>query len=119
MTIYFDGATYEPEHDRERLGAQLLRVRDTVVVGGWWTLAEIEEVTGDPQSSISARLRDLRKPRFGAIEIARRRRPGIPKRHGIHEYRYVGRITAPSPPPLPEPEMMPCPTCDGTGKIPV
>jgi hypothetical protein len=53
--------------------------------GQWRTLAEIEEITEDPQASISARLRDLRKERFGEHEVARRRR-GSGQR-GLFEYR--------------------------------
>jgi len=81
----FDGATIEPELDNERLGAQLLRVRGLMQDGKWRTLAEISAFTGDPQASISARLRDLRKPRFGERSLQRRRR-GEAER-GLFEYR--------------------------------
>jgi hypothetical protein len=80
----FDGSTYEPEHDRARLTGQALRVFELMLDGEWRTLAEIEEITGDPQASISARLRDFRKPRFGSYHVARRRR-GNPHR-GLFEY---------------------------------
>lgn len=84
---HFDGATYEPEHDHERLGAQALRVWTIVSDGQWRTLAELETLTGDPQASISARLRDFRKPAFGGHAIERRRR-GEAER-GLFEYRLV------------------------------
>ncbi len=81
----FDGSTYDPELDRKRLGAQLLRVRGLMGDGRWRTLAGISLATGDPPASISARLRDLRKPKFGGWDVLRRRL-GDPKR-GIWEYR--------------------------------
>ena len=73
----FDGETYEPQADGSRLFRQLQRVCDAMTDGEWRTLAEIEAITGDPQSSISARLRDLRKERFGAYKVEKRRRGAI------------------------------------------
>ena len=35
------------------------------------TLAEISAATGDPQASVSARLRDLRKEKFGGYIVTR------------------------------------------------
>ena len=52
----------------------------------WRTLAEIEEETGDPQSSISAQLRHLRKRRFGEHDVDKRRRVSE-KSCGTWEYR--------------------------------
>ena len=80
-----DGKTYEPEHDRQRLNGQAGRVYDTMQDGAWRTLAEIGEITGDPQQSISARLRDFRKAKFGGLAVERRRR-GDPV-DGLFEYR--------------------------------
>lgn len=61
----FDGDDYQPERDDERLTGQILRVWNVVKDGGWRTLAHISLITGDPEASISAQLRHLRKPRFG------------------------------------------------------
>lgn len=81
----FDGITYSPKLDRQRLGAQLRRVLEVMEKGGWYTLAEIAAYTGDAsQAAISARLRDLRKPKFGGFTIERRRR-GEPRK-GLWEY---------------------------------
>jgi len=80
----FDGASFEVTKDSDRLGCQLAAVRDFMLVSGWRTLAEIEGATGYPQASISARLRDLRKEKFGAFTIERRRR-----HQGTFEYRMV------------------------------
>jgi hypothetical protein len=81
----FDGVTIVPEFDRIRLGKQLRRVLQCLLIGDWLTLAEIRHRTRDPEASISARIRDLRKPKFGGHTIDRRRR-GEPS-DGLWEYR--------------------------------
>ena len=73
VTPEFDGATYESSKDKERLTGQLKRVYEAVKGGQWLTLAGIASRTGDPEASISAQLRNLRKPRFGAWDIRKRR----------------------------------------------
>lgn len=87
----FDGETYERKFDSKRLSGQLSRVFRVMEDGQWRTLAEIGEITGDGKSlqSISARLRDLRKERFGKHEVKRRRR-GDPHL-GLHEYCLIVR----------------------------
>lgn len=90
LALEFDGRTYQPEHDRERLNSQLRRVFDTMEDGLWRTLAEISEATGDPQASVSARIRDLRKVKFGGFSVDKRRR-GEPM-VGLWEYRLVTEI---------------------------
>jgi len=72
MTPYaFDGVTYEDARDGERLTRQQDTIYALMRDGRARTLAEIEAATGYPQSSISARLRDLRKPRFGGHDVVR------------------------------------------------
>ncbi len=83
----FDGKTYEPEYDKVRLNKQASRVWMQVASGRWLTLREIEDATGDPQASISARLRDFRKDRFGGHSIERRRRGEA--KQGLWEYRLI------------------------------
>lgn len=68
--------------DAARLGRQLEAVRSLMLDGRWRSLAEIAEATGSPEASVSARLRDLRKPRNGAFSVDRRRRTA-----GQWEYR--------------------------------
>lgn len=80
----FDGATYDPEHDEVRLKGQLWHMFQLMKDGKRRTLSEIETVTGYPQASISTRLRDFRKPRFGGHTLHLLRR-GDPKR-GWYEY---------------------------------
>lgn len=78
----FDGATFDQERDGKRLNAQLFAVRAAMGDGQWWTLADLAERCGAPEASVSARIRDLRKPRFGGHMIERRF-----VRRGLFEYR--------------------------------
>lgn len=87
LTLNFDGPAYEPQFDQARLTGQILRVWELMRDGKWRTLREIEDATGDPQSSISAQLRHLRKDRFGAHTIERQHRGE--RARGIWEYRLV------------------------------
>ncbi len=78
-----DGETYEPAVDLAPLNAQAQRVYAVIKDGAWYTLAQIASLTGDPEASVSARLRDLRKDRFGGMNIQRSR----PKGTRLWEYR--------------------------------
>ena len=78
----FDGNTYESKKDFQRLTAQLGKVSNALMSAKWLTLAELEQLLHEPQASISARIRDLRKPKFGGLLIDRRRRS-----EGTFEYR--------------------------------
>ena len=82
--LNFDGVTVVPELDRERLMGQLAHVLALMSDGEWRTL---KEIAGDKYSEagVSARLRDLRKPRFGGYTVDRRRRGD--GRAGLFEYR--------------------------------
>ena len=82
LQIDFDGKTFDRARDGGRLQAQFKRVRDLMLDGQWRTLEQLSEATGDPQASVSARLRDLRKPKFGAHTVLRRY-----VRKGLWEYR--------------------------------
>lgn len=68
----FDGETYDHDRDCDRLNAQCLRVWNVMRDHAWHTLPGISAKTGDPEASISARLRDFRKPRFGGYIVERR-----------------------------------------------
>lgn len=83
----FDGATYDADADFDRLGAQCRRVFELMKDGRWRTLDEIGDITGYQPQSVSARLRDFRKPRFGEHAVERRSR-GVRQR-GLFEYRLV------------------------------
>ena len=70
----FDGATYDPTLDQERLTGQLGRVYGVMRGGDWHTLDELVTRCGGTTASVSARLRDLRKSRFGGYTVERRRK---------------------------------------------
>ena len=70
---HFDGETYEPEKDWRRLTSQLGRVYQCMKDGKWRGLREISEISGGSEASVSARLRDLRKERFGCHVVNRKR----------------------------------------------
>ena len=80
----FDGETYDPQRDHARLTGQLSRVKAYLADGGWHTLAEIADAAGGSEAGASARIRDLRKAKFGGYDVARRNVAG-----GIWEYRWV------------------------------
>ena len=68
---YFDGATYSPARDQLRLSNQLELVRNVLSDRQWHTLADIADAVNGSQAGVSARLRDLRKARFGQHTIDR------------------------------------------------
>jgi hypothetical protein len=72
MTLHFDGDTYKHERDGERLSPQYHRVFNLMRDGRWRSLETIWSMTGDFPSSVSARLRDMRKERFGGHTVERR-----------------------------------------------
>lgn len=80
----FAGAGYVPERDDVRLSGQMLRIWNVMKDGKWRTLAEIELETGDPQASISADLRTLRKKRWGSHIVKRHH-----IKNGLHVYKLI------------------------------
>lgn len=77
----FDGATIEAQ-DSKRLASQLERVRTVMSDGQWHTIPELARKAIGSEAAVSARLRDLRKVRFGSCNVERRRITG-----GLFEYR--------------------------------
>ena len=80
----FDGADYDRSRDDVRLTGQILRVWECVSDGGWRTLKDIAQATGDPEASVSAQLRHLRKPRFGGYTVEREY-----INNGLYKYRVI------------------------------
>jgi hypothetical protein len=91
----FDGRTYDRDEDYQRLGHQMKRVFDVMKDGAWRSLQDVARQTGDPEASVSARIRDLRKEKFGGWIIARQRRVtshmAPPKSRGSWIYRLEGK----------------------------
>ena len=79
-----DGSTYECPRDLVRLNKQAKTIFNLMADGNWRTLSRISFLTGYPEASISARLRDYRKPEFGAHTIEREHLT-----RGLHRYRLV------------------------------
>lgn len=69
--MYFDGSTIDHARDTSRLGEQMAAVLSVMADGKWRTLSAIASETNAPEASVSARLRDLRKPRFGGHTVNR------------------------------------------------
>lgn len=88
MKTEFAGSDYIPERDQKRLSVQHERIRDLMIDGAWRTLGEIARITGDPEASISAQLRHLRKEEFGAFVVNKRHVSG-----GLYEYQVEPRAT--------------------------
>jgi len=80
----FNGSDYQPVRDDIRLTGQLLRIWNVVNDSRWRTLGEIASSTGDPEASISAQLRHLRKPRFGAHTVEK-----VHMGNGLYRYRVL------------------------------
>ncbi len=92
---HFDGETCIPSLDYQRLDTQLARVFQFLHSLAradrrtsnptWTTLATLASASRGSESAVSARIRDLRKPKFGGYTIHKRRK-GDPNR-GLWEYR--------------------------------
>lgn len=74
----FDGVTYQ-DKDYTRLSGQLLRVFEVMKDGRWYGASQLCELANVSPLSITARIRDLRKDRFGkhAIETKRANDTGL------------------------------------------
>ena len=81
----FSGDTYDAKRDGRRLNRQLLAVWMVVRDERWRTLGQIADETGEPEASISARLRDFRKPEIMGATVDRRH-----VNKGLWEYRVIG-----------------------------
>ena len=114
---HFNGPYYDPALDHDRLTKQIGRVYALMADGFWRTLNEMSDKTGDPQASISAQLRHLRKPRFGGYEVEVRRRGD--RTDGLFEYRLITKKEQKKSeePPFSDPPQPP--PVKGKGQIPL
>ena len=86
----FDGETYEPSLDRERLGKQARAVYEVMIGGYWFTLRQIVLLCNEmdvwpSEAGVSARVRDFRKDKFGSHIVNRRRSDAS----GVFEYQLI------------------------------
>lgn len=77
------------QHNDQKAATQIERVLAALERGGWLTLPELHEITGDAVASISGTIRNLRKPppEGGSHTIIKRRRGE--NRAGYFEYRLL------------------------------
>lgn len=94
----FDGESYLPLWDERRLSTLLGRVYAALRSGEWRTLAELSAACGGSTASVSARIRDLRKERFGG-HVIERKRVG----DGVFAYRLIGASATDDPGSSPGP----------------
>lgn len=66
-----DGQSFSRKRDGARLNKQAQDVFNVMADGRWHTLSDISGKTNHPEASVSARLRDLRKPKFGGFTVER------------------------------------------------
>lgn len=84
----FSGPAYDPALDHTRLKGQLLAIFNLMRDGRWRTLSEIATATREPEASVSAQLRHLRKPKYGSWKVEKRRRT-YPLGQGGWEYQVL------------------------------
>lgn len=91
--VRFDGDTINDRRDTPRLIRQQDAVFAIMSAGRWMTIPGIKSMIWDrfkieaSEASISARIRDFRKERFGGYTVNRRRRDDLSP--GLHEYQLV------------------------------
>lgn len=68
-----------------RLFPQAADVWSAMHDGRWYSLQALHEKTGYPTQSISARIRDFRKPRFGSHRVDK-------QRYGLHRGTWVYKL---------------------------
>ena len=88
-TLPFGGKTYDAKQDHARLKSEYERVVEFMADGNWRSLARIHAALGFPESAISARLRDTRKPKFNCPYVMESRRVS----KGLWHYRLLPRAS--------------------------
>lgn len=88
----FDGESYDRSRDQARLTSQLERVREILSDKQWHRLPDLKRTLNTTSSGVDARIRDLRKRRFGGYEIERKH-----LEEGVFAYRWTGLTKTPLP----------------------
>jgi hypothetical protein len=88
--LNYHGITYESQFDHSRLNAQQQRVHEVMRRGEWRTLRQISDETGDPEASVSARLRSYRSDEYlKQFFIMQSERIPTLERRGFWRYRLL------------------------------
>lgn len=74
LELNFKGSNYKESVDRPRLKRQFEIIRDLMADGLPRTLFQIRNATGFSEASVSAQLRNLRKPSFGSHTVIKERK---------------------------------------------
>lgn len=99
-TSLFDGLDdLEGDTKDLRLAGQLVRVYEAIRNHEWWSLRDLSEAVGGSATSMSARIRDLRKDRFGGFTIDKQMTDP-----GLYRYRLVPNSGNPDLVYMPAPE---------------
>lgn len=98
----FNGSDYDHDRDAPRLTEQIQRVFTVLSDRNWHALSQIAGITGDPEASISAQIRHLRKSRFGGWAIEKKHAS-----HGLYLYRLTGERANPASQPPSDPIPLP------------
>jgi hypothetical protein len=73
-TPLFDGPKdYQTQADEIRLTGQLLRVYNAMKDGAWLAVHNVAQVLREPETSVSAQIRNLRKAKHGGHIVERKR----------------------------------------------
>jgi len=113
MQSLFDGdGDLEGAQKDPRLKKQLVRVYEVMSTEKWLPLSEISLLADAPEASASARMRDLRKKKFGGFTIDTRMLSDL----NVHEYRFD--VSSGTPEHVTEPlesvsKAPSCPHCGG------
>ena len=83
----FDGDVYQPALDDVRLKSQLQRIYELMKDSRWRTVQDISVAVRAPSASVLAQLGHLRKAKFGAYLVEKRRVTD----QGLWEYRVRGK----------------------------
>lgn len=80
-----DGETFNRPRDRKRLDTAMHRVSDTMSDKKWHTLKDLAKKAECSETCASARVRDLRKPKFGGWKV-----DAMHCTAGVWAYRWTG-----------------------------
>lgn len=101
MKKSFSGDDYVEDRDYDRLERQIDRVLNVMLDQKWRTVARIRALIlqrygfDDPENSIQAQLRNLRKPENGSYTVPRKH-----KGNGLHVYKLGDQYVPVAHPPL-------------------